>query len=115
MIPEDDDALDIPDVVVGLSRDLVESAVVVQSSQTGDVLGFYFTAGEVVQDVGVGVGGVGHYDAVHVGVGNTKGFSLFHKDTLVFVEQVLPLHSRFTREATQKHNHISILEHHIGV
>lgn len=115
VVPEDDDALDLVDVVVRLVGDLVDGAVVVQSRQAGDVLRLHPPVRGVVQDVGVSVRGVRDHHAVHVWAGYLQSLALLHEDALVFVQQILAFHAWLPGEPTQKYNHIGVLEHLLGI
>lgn len=89
--------------------DLPDCTIVVESAETGDVLLFDCWC-EVTEDVGVGVGWVSYYNASYIGLGNWKGLGLLHKDFLVYLKQVLALHSWLAWESTEEDYDVSVLE-----
>ena len=88
---------------------LADGAIVVQPAEAGDVL-LLDSRREVTEDVGVGVGWVRHHHAAYVGLGHRKCLRLLHKDFLVYLQQVLALHSRLARKSAEEDYDVSVLE-----
>ena len=88
---------------------LADGAIVVESAETGDVL-LLDSRREVTEDMGVGVGWVRHHHAAHIGLGHRKCLRLLHKDFLVYLQQVLALHSRLARKSAEEDYDVSVLE-----
>lgn len=89
--------------------DLADCSIVVQSAETGDVLLLDCWC-EVTEDVGVGVCWVCDHDASDIGLGNRKCLGLLHKDFLVYLKQVLALHSRLAWKSAEEDYDVSVLK-----
>lgn len=109
VVTEDVDTLDFGLLGSSLACDLGDGAIVIESGEAGDVL-LLDVGGEMAEHDGIGVGGVGNHDTFDVRVGDLESLGLLHKDQLVLVHQVRPLHSGLSGESSDEDDHVSILE-----
>ncbi len=82
----------------------------VEATETSDVLLLY-CGGVVAENESICVGRVGDHHAFDIWMCKLKGFCLFNKDDFVELKQILSLHPRFTRLASDKNDNVCILEH----
>jgi hypothetical protein len=84
---------------------------VVQSAETCDIFLLDFAIAEMAENVRVCVGWISNNNTSYFRISNLQCFTLVYENFLIFMQQVTSLHSWLPREATQKHNYISIFEH----
>lgn len=110
VVSPDENVVDIGDVNASLFGDLVAGSVVVQTSESAEVL-LGDGGGAGGSNKAVGVGGVSDNEDLYGLLGNlVQYFSLFRKDCGILFDQVLALHSLETREGTNKDHVVYVSE-----
>jgi hypothetical protein len=113
VVAEHVDSLNVFALGVGLEADLADGPVVVQSAEAGDVSGVDSRC-EVAEHVGVGVGWVGHHQALDVLLGSGEGFALLDENLFICLQKVFAFHAGFAGKSAKEDHNVGVFEHFFG-
>lgn len=109
MVSEDIHTLDFSFFGTCFGCDLSNGTVVVETSETGDVL-LFDVRSKVAEHSCVRVGRVCHDNTFHIRASHLQSLGLFNKNELVLMHKILSFHSWLPGETSNEDDDIGILE-----
>lgn len=109
MVSKDINTLNFMDFTSSFSDYLSKCSVVVETTETGDVL-LLHCGSIVAEDKGVGISRISYNNTPHIRFSNRQSLRLLHEDFFVDLQKVFALHAWLARKSAKEDYDVSILK-----